>query len=103
MCEESDNREAASKKKKKKKKESDDKEAAAKKKKKQGRQNKKDNTQYEIEVIVGHKLGNRSKKVIRLKIKWVGDDQTTLESVKVINETVWVMVKKYRKNKYISL
>ena len=62
-----DDRKAAS---DKKKKESE----AAKNKKKQGGQKKKDDTQYEIEAIVGHDLGGKSKKVVRLRIKWVGDD-----------------------------
>ena len=63
------------------KKESDDRESAAKKRKKQGGKNKKDDTQYEIETIVGHELGSKSKNVIRLRIKWVGDAQTTLKKV----------------------
>ena len=71
----------------KKKKESDAKEAAAKNKKKQGGKNKKDDTQYEIEDIIGHDLGKKSKKVSRLRIKWVGYAQTTLKSVKATKET----------------
>jgi len=46
---------------KKEKKKSDAREAAAKKTKKQGGKNKKDDTQYEIEAIVGHELGSKSK------------------------------------------
>ena len=56
----------------KKKKESDAREAAAKKRKTKDGKNKKDDTQYEIEAIVGHEFGSRNKKVIRLRIKWVG-------------------------------
>ena len=77
----------------KKKKESE----AAKNKKKQGGQKKNDDTQYEIEAIVGHDIGKKSKKVARLRIKWVGHAQTTMEFVKVIKETAWEMVDEYTK------
>jgi len=76
---------------------------AAKKKKKQGGQKKVDETQYEIEAIVGHEIGKKSKKVARLSIKWVGDTQTTLEPVKFIKETAWEMVEEYGKKKNIKL
>jgi len=76
---------------------------AAKKKKKQGGQKKVDETQYEIEAIVGHEIGKISKKVARLSIKWVGDTQTTLEPVKFIKETAWEMVEEYGKKKNIKL
>ena len=66
MCKVVDDREAAV---KKKKKESDDREAAAKKLGNKVVRTKKEDTQYEIEAIVGHELGSKSKKVIRLKIK----------------------------------
>ena len=95
-----DDREAAA---KKKIKESDVRETAAKKKKKQGGKNKKDNTQYERDAIVGHELGRKSKKVIRLKIKVVGYAQTTLESVKATKETAWVMVEENGKKKNIAI
>ena len=90
ICKADEDRQAVAK--KKKKKESDDREAAAKKKKKQCGQNKTDDIQYEIEAIVGHELGSKSKNVIMLRINRVRDDQTTLESVKVIKETAWVIV-----------
>ena len=79
----------------KKKQESDAREAAAKNKKKQDGKKKKDDTQYEIEAIVGHDLGGESKKVVRLRIRWVGYAQTTMESVKATKETVWEMVDEY--------
>ena len=60
-------------------------------------------TQYEIESIVGHDFGEKSKKVVRLRIKWVGDAQTTLESVKVIKETVWEMVDEYGNKNNIAI
>ena len=66
-----DDRNAAADKKKKESK-------AAKKKKKQGGQKKVDETQHEIEAIVGHEIGKKSKKVARLCIKWVGHTQTTM-------------------------
>ena len=73
------------------------------KRKKQGGKNKKDNTQYEIEEIVGHEFGSRNKKVVRLRIKWVGYAQTTLESVKATRETAWEMVDEYGKKKSIAI
>ena len=57
----------------------------------------KDDKQYEIEVTVSHGLGSRSKQVIRLRIKWVGYDQTTLERVKATKKRAWVMVEEYGK------
>ena len=83
----------------KKKKESE----AAKNKKKQGGQKKNDETQYEIEAIVGHDIGQKSKKVARLCIKWVGHTQTTMEFVKNIKETAWEMVEEYAKKKNITI
>ena len=91
-----DDRNAAADKKKKESK-------AAKKKKKQGGQKKVDETQYEIEAIVGHEIGKKSKKVARLSIKWVGDTQTTLEPVKFIKDTAWEMVEEYGKKKNITI
>ena len=76
---------------------------AAKKKKKQGGQKKVDETQYEIEAIVGHEIGKKSKKVARLSIKWVGHAQTTMEFVKDIKETAWEMVEEYGKKKNITI
>ena len=38
-----------------------------------------------------------------LRIKWVGDDQTTLGSVKFKKEIAWVMVEEYGKKKNITL
>ena len=76
---------------------------AAKKKKKQGGQKKIDETQYEIEAIVGHEIGKKSKKVARLCIKWVGHTQTTMEFVKDIKETAWEMVEEYGKKKNITI
>ena len=91
-----DDRKAAADKKKKESK-------AAKKKKKQGGQKKVDETQYEIEAIVGHDIGKKSKKVARLSIKWVGYAQTTMEFVKDIKETAWEMVEEYGKKKNITI
>ena len=91
-----DDRKAAADKKKKESK-------AAKKKKKQGGQKKVDETQYEIEAIVGHEIGKKSKKVARLSIKWVGHAQTTMEFVKDIKETAWEMVEEYGKKKNITI
>ena len=92
-----DDREAAA---KKEKRESEARELVAKKK---GGKNKKDDTQYEIEAVVGHELGSKSKKVIRLRIKRVGYAQTILESVKATKETAWVMVEEYGKKKNIAI
>ena len=64
---------------------------------------KKDETQYEIQAIVGHEIEIKSKKVARLSIRWVGDTQTTLEPVKFIKETAWEMVEEYGKKKNIKL
>ena len=72
-------------------------------KKKKGGQKKNDDTQYEIQAIVGHGIGGKSKKVARLRIKWVGDTQTTLEKVTVIKETAWEMVEIYAKKKNITI
>ena len=91
-----DDRNAAADKKKKESK-------AAKKKKKQGGQKKVDETQHEIEAIVGHEIGKKSKKVARLSIKWVGYAQTTMEFVKDIKETAWEMVEEYGKKKNITI
>ena len=91
-----DDRNAAADKKKKESK-------AAKKKKKQGGQKKVDETQYEIEAIVGHEIGKKSKKVARLSIKWVGHAQTTMEFVKDIKETAWEMVEEYGTKKNITI
>ena len=91
-----DDRNAAADKKKKESK-------AAKKKKKQGGQKKVDETQHEIEAIVGHEIGKKSKKVARLCIKWVGHTQTTMEFVKDIKETAWEMVEEYAKKKNITI
>ena len=83
----------------KKKKESE----AAKNKKKQGGQKKNDDTQYEIEAIVGHDIDKKSKKVARLRIKWVGYAQTTMEFVKTTKETAWEMVDDYAKKNNITI
>ena len=83
----------------KKKKESE----AAKNKKNKGGRKKKDETQYEIQAIVGHEIGIKSKKVARLSIRWVGDSQITLEPVKDIKETAWEMVEEYAKKKNITI
>ena len=91
-----DDRKAAADKKKKESK-------AAKKKKKQGGQKKNDETQYEIEAIVGHDIGQKSKKVARLCIKLVGHTQTTMEFVKNIKKTAWEMVEEYGKKKNITI
>jgi len=91
-----DDRKAAADKKKKESK-------AAKNKKKQGGQKKIDETQYEIEAIVGHEIGKKSKKVARLCIKWVGHAQTRMEFVKDIKETAWEMVEEYGKKKNITI
>ena len=87
----------------KKKKESDASEEVAKKRKKQGGKNKLDDTQYEIQAIVGHESGSRNKKGIRLRIKWVGYAQTTLESVKDTHETACEVVDENEKKKYIVI
>ena len=96
MCKVVDDREAAE---DKKKKESE----AAKNKKNKGGRKKKDETQYEIQAIVGHEIGKVSKKVARLSIRWVGDSQITLEPVKDIKETAWEMVEEYAKKKNITI
>ena len=96
MVKEDDDRKAAE---DKKKKESE----AAKNKKNKGGRKKKDETQYEIQAIVGHEIGKVSKKVARLSIRWVGDSQITLEPVKDIKETAWEMVEEYAKKKNITI
>ena len=57
----------------------------------------------EIEAIVGHDIDKKSKKVARLRIKWVGYAQTTIEFAKNTKETAWEMVEEYAKKKNITI
>ena len=60
-------------------------------------------TLWKIDAIKGHKMGRIQRdKVTTLLILWEGEEQTTWESLKTINETASGLVKDYLKSKNLS-
>ena len=58
---------------------------------------------WKIDAIKGHKMGRIQRdKVTTLLILWEGEEQTTWESLKTINETASGLVKDYLKSKNLS-